>query len=356
MLRARVLRPLAIITSLTLATGAAFAQPDPSGIEFVTITHAGNAPWPGAGFPGDVAVGRGRVDYEYRIGKYEVTTSQWTEFFNASFDRPANDRLPYLIPPTFWGAVATTPNTPGGRRWAVPAGNEMMPVGDISWRMAAMYANWLHNDKRTDRAAFMNGAYDVSTFGFGTPFGFSDQLTRNPDAKYWIPTWDEWLKAAHYDPNKVGGAGWWMFADGSDDFPVYGPPGVLVNGQPTEANAGWDRLSFPGYEPFAVPLGAYPDAASPWGLLDVAGGTSEWTEEVMYTAGIPTARRFDGSYWSTLSGPASISDRVIASGGDFPSLAGYDLGFRIASSVPAVGPCALFAPLALWSWRRNRRR
>ncbi len=67
-------------------------------------------------------------------------------------------------------------------------GNEMIPVGNISWRMAAMYANWLNNDQSSDRSAFLNGAYDVSTFTY-TPAGrFRDQLTHNPDAKYWIPT------------------------------------------------------------------------------------------------------------------------------------------------------------------------
>jgi hypothetical protein len=37
--------------------------------------------------------------------------------------------------------------------------------------MAAMYCNWLHNNQSTDRQAFLNGAYDVSTFGYsGTVF------------------------------------------------------------------------------------------------------------------------------------------------------------------------------------------
>ncbi|MBY0262237.1 MAG: hypothetical protein K2Q20_07820, partial [Phycisphaerales bacterium] len=35
------------------------------GIEFVTVGSPGNAPWPGDGTPGDRAVGRGSVSYEY---------------------------------------------------------------------------------------------------------------------------------------------------------------------------------------------------------------------------------------------------------------------------------------------------
>ncbi|MFN7022419.1 MAG: hypothetical protein ACK4WH_13975, partial [Phycisphaerales bacterium] len=62
-------------------TRAARADIDPvSGIDFVRIGAVGNAPWPGNGQPVDRAVGRGGVDYEYSIGRFEVTTAQWVEF------------------------------------------------------------------------------------------------------------------------------------------------------------------------------------------------------------------------------------------------------------------------------------
>ncbi len=253
------MRPLAIVVGLTIAAAPVSAQVDPrSGIDFVTVGAPGNAAWAGDGTVGDRAIGRGSVGYEYKIGKFEVTTAQWVEFFNAAYDRPAADRLPHLIPPNFWGAAGTTPNTPGGLRWRVPSGNEMIPVGNISWRMAAMYCNWLCNDKSNDRAAFLNGAYDVSTFYY-TGDVFHDQFTHNPGAAYWIPTWDEWLKAAHYDPNRngLGQGGWWTYADMSDDPLVYGPPGLLVNGQATQANGNWTAPAFPGYNPFSIPLGSY---------------------------------------------------------------------------------------------------
>src|SRR5579862_2644532 len=110
-------------------TAQARADIDPlSGIDFVQIGAAGNAPWAGNGTAGDQAIGHGQVNYDYSIGKYEVTTSQWVDFFNAAFDRPPSDQLPYLIPPTHWGAAPTTPTVAGGERWTVPAGNAMLPV------------------------------------------------------------------------------------------------------------------------------------------------------------------------------------------------------------------------------------
>ncbi len=342
-----------------LATAStALAQPDPTGVDFVTITAPGNAPWAGNGTEGDRAIGRGGVNYEYRIGRYEVTTSQWVEFFNAAYDR-ADAPLPHLLPPTFWGATLTTPNNPGRQRWSVPVGNEMLPTGNISWRMAAMYCNWLHNGKGADRSAFMNGAYDVSTFGYsGTTF--TDQLTHHADARYWIPTWDEWLKAAHYDP---AASQWRIYPNGTDSPMTYGPPGQRVRttfplgpdpaGPLAQANGGWDSLNFPGFSPYAVPLGAYADVQSPWGHFDVAGGTAEWTEHVNMVAGLyPIGRRFDGSAWATSQ--AMLSDQIHNVGGDFPSLSTYDLGFRIASSVPSPGFSALGTGLLI-AWSRRRR-
>lgn len=328
------------------------------GIDFVTVGSPGNAPWPGTSPPtsGDRAVGRGSVSYEFSIGRMEVTTAQWVEFFNAAYDRPADDRLPHLLPPSRWGAAPTPATVPGGLRWTVPAGNELMPVGNISWRNAAMYCNWLHNNKSTDRAAFLDGAYDVSTFSY-TAFGaFNDQITRHTTARYWIPSWDEWLKAAHFDPNRHGPGqeGWWFYSHASDSPVLPGPPGTVVtgDGRMAEANFGWNELSFPGLNPFAVPLGAYPTVQSPWGLFDVAGATGEWTEEAFFrTDGFPRDRIWDGSFW----GGGSGADRVLARGGSFPSFSGFQQGFRIATTVPGPGSLVVLVVVAGWHTLRRRR-
>ncbi len=358
--------------TLVAATSTALADIDPlSGIDFVRIGAVGNAPWMGNGQPGDDAIGRGSVGYEYSIGRYEVTTSQWVQFFNAAYDRPAGDpNLPWLTPPTFWGAQGTTPNTPGGRRWTVPAGNEMRPVGNISWRMAAMYCNWLHNDKATNREAFLSGAYDVSTFGPNGMGGFADQPTRSPGARYFIPSRDEWIKAAHYDPHRYGEnqGGYWEFSNSTDEWIPGGPPGVNVNigpggpgpnpdGPLAQANYGWDTFTFPGYgSPFSVPLGAYPDVQSPWGLLDVAGATSEWTEQIFYGAlEGPRSRFVEGSHWNGAPG-YGLGDSISFSPGQIaPNLSAFDFGFRIASAVPGpTGLVVLASGCVLVVTRRKR--
>jgi formylglycine-generating enzyme required for sulfatase activity len=353
-----MLGTLAVLSSLSLA------QVDPaSGIDFVTVGAVGNAAYSG---PGNRVNGRGRVDYEYRIGKYEVTTSQWIEFMNAAFDRPADDLLPHVVSPLRWGATGATPQNPGARRWSVVPGQEMFAVGGVDWRTSAMYCNWLHNGKSLDRDAFLSGAYEVSTFGYiSDGGGFTDQLTRSPGARYFIPSLDEWIKAAHYDPNKMNNdgtlGGWWTYSNGSDTPFAYGPPGQTVritpplgpdpNGPLASANAGW-LGQFPGFNPFQIPLGSY-NATSSWGLYDVAGFTTEWMEGFIQLSGepVPRFRLLDGSYWS--SGGIG-GDELSSVGSDFPTYSGSDVGFRIAAIVPSPGVGSLGVGVAILSLIRRR--
>ncbi|MCW5766023.1 MAG: hypothetical protein KIT68_08620, partial [Phycisphaeraceae bacterium] len=146
----------------------------------------------------------------------------------------------------------------------------------------------------------------------------------------------------------AGQGGWWLYNNASNTIPAYGPPGERVrefpfagpdpNGRLAEANAGWTSGDFVGFNPYTIPLGAYPTVQSPWGLLDLAGGTLEWTEEISFTSGLfPTGRRFDGSPWASSMSTTSL-DLIYYFGSDFPSLSTGDLGFRIAAAIP--GPAA----------------
>lgn len=242
---------------------SAQVTPPDYGFNFITIGDVGNAAYQGND-PRGLTGGRGSVDYEYRMARTEVTTAQYVEFANAWASAGGN---PLTIQPTFWGAVFT------GFQWEIEPGKEMLPLGGVSWREAAYFVNWLHNGKPTGQMqAFLNGAYDASTFGSvpGTQV-FTDQSSRSPGARYWIPSLDESMKATHYDPNRYGpgAGGWWVFNDTSDTQPVPGLPGV------GETTAGMEiHIS----DAFDVPLESYPETRTPWGLLDASGGAGEHTE------------------------------------------------------------------------------
>ncbi len=355
---------MCVAAVLLCAGGQAWAQgqffTDPlSGAEFSRIGAVNNAAYGGQD-PFNIGVtGRGSVGYEYSIGRFEVTTAQWVEFYNAAFARP--DPLPIpagtrFLTPSQWGAIRDPSYTGPGQRWVVNPNvpNSGMRGVAVSWRVAAIYCNWLHNGKSTDAAAFMSGAYDVSTFSASDFPTFTDQASRSPDARYWIPSWDEWLKAVHYDPLKpnLDGSlgGWWQGPLGSDALPVYGPPVGFPNGSAAnQANSDWSGPNFPGAR---VPLGAYPNAQTPWGLLDAAGGTGEWTETI-YTVGGAMYRFSEGSEWDD----DASGDEVFLAGGAFsPDAISTDIGLRIATSIPQPGILATTIPCFWYALRRSRRR
>ncbi len=294
----------------------ALAQPtDPSGIDFVTIGAVNNPAYAGPD-NNNTATGRGSINYLYNIGRTEVKTSEWMEFYNTFYGRAP------IGEPFAWGAVQTgNPALPFRLNPSLPQAADL-PVGGITWRTAARFCNWLHNNKSSDLSAIANGAYDTSTFGYVGP-RFTDQFTRNPDARYWIPSLDERMKAVYYDPNQPnnGQNGWFTFGvNGTNTPPRYGPPGV------GDANANFEDGAF------SIPLGAYPHMVSPWGVLDAAGATTEWTETVRFSEGSAIARRFAGSDW-TVGG--ITTDRIFSVGDTFPTDNRYIFGLRVAAAIPA---------------------
>ena len=332
--------------SLGLAASVAAAQPDPSGIDFVTIGAPNNPAYQGLD-PQGYVTGRGSVPYEFRIGRTEVTTGQWLEFYNAALARP--DALPWIQTPVFWGAQQDATHTGPGRRYVLRAVADaaMLPTGGVDWRTSAMFCNWLHNGKSADRAAFLSGAYDVSTFGYSSPGIFTDQPQHSPDARYWIPTLDQWLKAVHWDPNRSADGGWWQYANMSDVPLTYGPPPSFGGSPLNQANAGF---TLPNFGELLIPLGAYPNALSPWGLLDAAGATREWTEEIR-RVDQTMLRVMDGSARST--GPFGI-DVVWSNGGIGPESALQWHGLRISAVPPPNSLAAIGIALVFSSVRRQR--
>ena len=333
---AAVVTCLVANATLAFAQGSYFTDPN-SGVEFSRIGAVNNAAYGGSD-PFNIGVtGRGSVGYEYSIGRFEVTTAQWVEFYNAVYARADAISFPAqtLWTPTIWGAVRDTSYTGPGTRYRVNpnvANAAMLPVGGISWRTAAVYCNWLHNNKSSNASAFLNGAYDVSTFSGGFPT-FTDQASRSAGARYWIPSWDEWMKAAHYDPNRLNSdgsvGGWWTYPQMSDLAPTYGPPAGFPGGSAAnEANSGFNT---PDDVEYRIPLGVYANVQSPWGLFDVAGATSEWTETV-YTVGDISGRRTDGSAWGI-----DAVDEIFAAGSPQPNLPFSRYGLRLATSIPTPG-------------------
>jgi hypothetical protein len=313
--------------------------------DWVTIDKPGNAPYDGPDPSGwGMVLGRGGVDYSYRISRLEVTTGQWMEFVN-TYSTKSNE-WKFFADPAYWGATPDPAYGGPGRKWKLRAdvpNAAMLPVAGISWRESAMFCNWLHNDKDASLAAIEDGAYDASTFGKNPDGTFTDQLAHHPDAKFWIPTLDEWLKAAHYDPDRYGPGqeGWWIYPHASDQPPVSGPP------REGESSAGYVHPEFSSKE-WDIPLGAYPDTLSPWGLLDTSGATGEHIEEAFQQEW----RLRDGA----AAGPSGLPmlDEVWYFGTSHPYTGFSHAGLRVVSAVPSPAAGVFIIAILVRCSRRAR--
>ena len=195
----------------------------------------------------------GAVPYAYRIGKYEVTNTQYCEFLSAT---AKTDDLGLYNPGMAgeYGGI-TRSGDPGAYTYAVKDGMGNKPVGFITWYNALRYANWLTNG--LGKGGTEKGAYTFTAEGGGWKVTVPDHaaLAAGKAVTWVLASENEWYKAAYYDPRKTGGAGYWPFAAGGGSAP----------GANTGSGAPSD-------------VGAYKDAASPYGTFDQNGNMWEWNE------------------------------------------------------------------------------
>lgn len=319
------------LLTLCLLPLAAHAQPV---IDFVTVGSAGNRATIPSEVPQQPDMQAGAVNYEFRISQTEVLVEDWLPFVQAY--------APFWTGSPFDSRFTSNfifPNGSGGYN-AAP-GTERYPV-DISWIMAARYVNWLHNGAVVGHEpAFSNGAYDISTFTLNPDGSWNGQATHSSDASYWIPTFDETFKAFYHDPNRYGSGqeGYWLYPNGSNVPSVSGPPGIGTT------NAGLGSFS-----PYSV-AGQYPEAATPWDLLDASGGENEYTETADFFG-----RRYSlGTSLGTSPEMIQFFDRAdwFRHGED---LTGSLAGFRVATSIPHPPVVSLFVITSLFAISRKRSR
>jgi hypothetical protein len=328
--------PCAILLS---AASSALAQTPDYGLTWRTIGDPGNAPlnrddyfyfqgWDGAP--------TGSVSYQYRLTQTEVTNTQWIEFVDAYSRLHPEPSVVNDI--SFMGRdVYRGSNDPSNFGWYAESGAENA-AAQMSWLYAARYCNWLQNGKVNEAWAFESGAYDMSTFVERPDHTWVGQTTRSPNAQFWIPSHDEWIKGMYWDPNKQGPGqgGYWLYPHSSDTPAVSGFPGTP--GAQTSA-------SLPS-GPYFVPVGSYSLAASPWGLLDGSGGAREYTDgwtDLVLMKGSQTRVNLHISL-----------DRLDFGGATPPT--SFDGGLRIASSIPTPTTTAILTSLIpiLTSRRRGR--
>ncbi|MFZ4664485.1 MAG: SUMF1/EgtB/PvdO family nonheme iron enzyme [Caldilineaceae bacterium] len=218
----------------------------------------------------------------YWIGQTEVTNAQYRYFVEAGgYDEPK-----------WWTAAGWQWREEKKRTepgyWQDPKWNGAeQPVVGVSWYEAVAYTRWLANET-----------------------GLTIRL----------PTEAEWERAAR-----------------GDDGRIYPWGNEWVNGR---ANISGTE---DGYYDYTAPVGSYPDGASPYGALDMAGNVWEWTATQWrdnyenYAKLVDNSTDGDGSARRVVRGGSwdfyQFSARAASRYRHFPVNRNYFLGFRVVVSV-----------------------
>ncbi|MFB3893629.1 MAG: SUMF1/EgtB/PvdO family nonheme iron enzyme [Phycisphaerae bacterium] len=189
-------------------------------VELVPVGNAGN--------PGDTRWPNGPhggVPYDFSIGKYEITAGQYTEFLNAVAKTDTyglyNTLMAYDDIMSKWACNIRRSGASGSYVYTVASDWANRPVNYVSWGDAARFCNLLTNGQPTgaqglstteDGSYYLNGATTAAALM---------AVTRKTPAQgglYYIPTENEWFKAAYHKNDGVTG-NYWTYPTVSDSQP-----------------------------------------------------------------------------------------------------------------------------------------
>jgi formylglycine-generating enzyme required for sulfatase activity len=324
---------VAVLVALAIGTAQAAIN-----VETVPVGNPGNAgelSGASAGGEGPDAI-VGSVSYTYNIGKYEVTAGQYTEFLNAV---AATDQY------ELYTTAIQRAGSSGSYTYSVAAEWANRPVNAVSWYDAARFSNWLTTgDTETGVYRFTSGSL--------TAILDHETAAGTLGGKVWfLPTEDEWYKAAYHKNDGVTG-NYWDYPTGTNAV----PSNDLIDPDPGN-NANFDDNGFTiGGPYFTTEVGEFENSESSYGTFDQGGNLWEWNETLVTSPN----RGLRGGPWAGDSAFLEASRRKAY----YPAYNHPDIGFRVGS---AYEPSAIPEPttLIIWSllgglaltvgwWRRKR--
>jgi len=272
-------------------------------IDFVGIGNTGNAA---------DTTGYGAVPYEYRVGTYEITQDAITKA-------------------TASGMSNVTAGAWTGSR----------PAANISWYEAAAFVNWL-NTSTGKQAAYdltFSGSWSMNLWSSGQAWtAGGENLYRHKDAFYFLPSENEWYKAAYYNP---GGTNYFLYPTASSSVPT---PVAIGTTAGTAVYNGVASV------PAAVIIAG---GLSSYGTMGQGGNVSEWNESAFAGTNSSSSeyRAFRGGYWYLTEDDLRSSGRFL----DDPENELGSIGFRVASvPEPSTYALVLMGAGALYLWKRRK--
>jgi formylglycine-generating enzyme required for sulfatase activity len=201
------------------------------------------------------------------------------------------------------------------------------PATGISWNEAARFVNWLNTSTGGSAAYKFTTSGVNDNIALWTAADTLDYNAANPyrslRAKYVLPNYNEWYKAAYYNPTN---STYYDFPNGSNTAPTPVASGTGNN----------DAVYGQTFEQGPADV-TQAGGLSPYGVMGLGGNVWEWEEssDDLANSSGSSRRGIRGGYWSFTSFYLSSSAR----NSNNPSGEGGGIGFRVASlSSDAVVP------------------
>lgn len=257
--------------------------------EYVLVSDIGNQ--------GDIVNQfKGRVNYSYYIARTELSNEAYCRFLNAV----ATIEDPYGLydPNMATGACGgiKREKKQGKYKYTCKENSGNRPVVYINYYDVCRYANWLHygcpstgkSEMGTTEGTDTQGAYDTTDFEevlSGRKKIYESFGKRNKGALFWIPSEDEWYKAAYFDPMRIGNRKYHDYPTRTSDAPTLAQANYMV-----------DNHFSVGEPYYLAPVDSFQNAPSYYGTLQQGGNVWEYTEDWQY--GQTGNRGLRGGSWS----------------------------------------------------------
>ena len=264
--------------------------------------------------------GRGSVADAFAMAKHEVTNSQYAEFLDAV---AATDTYGLFYTGGAPVMHITQSGSDGSYTYSALSGYENKPLIRGTFWHAARFANWMHNGQPTgaqDASTTEDGAYTLN----GVTGDEGGDILRNPGASWWVPSQDEWYKAAYHANDGVT-ANYSDYPTQSDTPPVAEVPPGGVNSA-NYANAVGEFTD----------VGAYIDSPSAYGTFDQGGNVWEQSDTLVG----PSYPTFRYNFGGAAPSPASYLKSNFANFGP-PNGRFNDQSFRLAC-IPEPSALVMF--------------
>ena len=249
-------------------------------LDFTTIGNPGNAA---------DTIGYGKVDYTYRIGTYSISQNQ-------------------IDAATASGLQNVTAGAWSGDK----------PAANMTWYESAAFVNWLNTSKGFTPAynlSWSGSTWSMALWTVTDPGYDANNLYRNSLAKYFLPSENEFYKAAY---GKSDGSGYYVYPTASNSEPT-----AVASGT-SPGTAVYNNVA-------RSPASIYEAGGrSSYGTMGQGGNVWGWEESAYFGVNDDPAlhRGIRGGFWYSSSYSLRSSHR---NGGNHPGVDDRGFGFRVAS-------------------------